>query len=452
MHAAETFVHLSDYPEPETDEFFALPFNEQYKLEDYHAFTREATAVKPGRRVISHLYCEEEDVQGDLCGGDIELVRSEKPPEIRWNCLRCGQHGKITGFINGESDLSYLPKETARQFIEDTYGVGLETDEESGLGFADFLDIEGVLEDFDGDFESFLDWFMDLPVEEQENFLIDMGVDFDALGPVFIEMNGGLDPMQLYELLAGDWVRNEGPMRLNRDLTAKEISGSILFHNARTMLLKAQKEDGLSLTQKGNLQRKVITELIPDCIWPDGYLETVKRYNKVVNEHDIWLLHSTRVLLEIAGLLHKHKGKLKAVKKHSELSLGSRSGKLYRELFTVYFKKINISYLTNNMFHYPNVQENVPFALYRLHQLADDWIPISELMEKIFLPMAYNDIDEQTSYFMKPEWYVYSLMLKPLELFGLVETREPEDVDDWAYQPDQCRKTPLFDKFISFRF
>ena len=448
MPSTETFVHLSDYPHPESDEFFALPTNEQYNLEDYHVFTQEATAVKPGTKVISHLCCVDEDGQKGACGGDIELVRLEEPGEILWKCLRCGQHGKITGFENGESDLSHLPQETARQYIEDMYGTG----GESGLNFADFLDIEGILDDFEGDFESFLDWFTDLPVEEQENFLDDMGLDFSAMDPEFSDMMGGLDPNQLFDLMMDDWGNNDGPLQFNRSLSSKDVSSSIFFHNSRTMLLKAQKEDGLGLTQKGNLQRKPISELMPKCIWPEGYLEEIKRYNKVVNEHDIWLLHSTRILLEIAGLLHKHKGKLKAVKKHAKLSLGSRSGDLYHHLFTAYFREMNISYLSNEYRDFPNVQENVPFALYRIDQLAGNWVSIADLKTEIFLPMAYDDILNQTQFYMKPEWYVYTLMLKPLELFGLIETRDKENQSEWSYKPDQFRKTPLFDKFISFEF
>lgn len=452
MSATETFVHLSDYPKPDSDEFYTLTLDEQYNLEDYHIYTQEATAVNPGIRVISNQYCEQDDSQGNLCGGDIELVRIEVPSEIRWKCRRCGQHGKITGFENGESDLSYLPEETARQFIEDTYGIELETEDDREMSFADFLDIEGVLEDFEGDYDSFLNWFMDLPVEEQENFLDDMGVDLNAMGPKFNEMSGGLDTNQLYDLLVTEWERNDGPMRLNRDLTAKEVSGSILFHNARTMLLKAQKEDGLGLTQTGNLKRKVIDELIPYCIWPEGYLEAVLRHNKVVNEHDIWLLHVTRILLQAAGLIRKYKGKLIAVKMHAKLSLGSNSGDLYRNLFIAYFNEINVSYLSNNMFDYPNVQGNDPFALYRLQQLADDWVNTDELPEKMLLPLAYDDIAIRATRYSKPEWILYSLMLEPMELFGLIETRKTTDDRHWSYQPDQCRKTPLFDKFISFEF
>jgi len=74
------------------------------------------------------------------------------------------------------------------------------------------------------------------------------------------------------------------------------------------------------------------------------------------------------------------------------------------------------------------------------------------LKEKIFLPIAYDDILIETQYYMKPEWFVYSLMLKPLELFGLIETREFEKESLWSYHPDQCRKTVLFDRFISVEF
>ena len=450
MPSKETFVNLSDYPDSASDEFLTLSLDEQFDLEDYHTFTLEATAVKPGVRVISHLWCEQEDEYGGFCEGDIELVRLKMPSEIRWKCQRCGQHGKITGFENGESDLSGLPEEEARQFVEDTYGIGLETGGEESMSFAEFLDLDTFIDEMAKDKGLFLTWLEHLPKDEKERFLEETNINFDELA--FGNLAKGLNPNQIYDLLTGEWKSNQGPLKLNKDLNRKDVNESIFFHNARTMLLKAQKEDGLGLTQKGNLQRKPISELIPDCIWPEGYLEEVKRYNKVVNEHDIWLLHTTRILLEVAGLLHKHKGKLRAVKKHAGLSLGSRSGDLYRHLFITYFRKLNISYLSNDYSDFPNVQENVPFALFRLQELADDWISISELKEKIFLPIAYDDILIETQYYMKPEWFVYSLMLKPLELFGLIETREFEKESLWSYHPDQCRKTVLFDRFISVEF
>jgi hypothetical protein len=452
MSAIETFVNLSEYPGPESDEFFSLSLDEQIRLEDYHTFSLEATAVKPGTRVISWLWCEEEDEHGDLCEGDIELVRIEVPGEILWKCRRCGQNGKITGFENGPGDLSDLPEEEARQFVEDLYGITMNIEEESSMSFADFLDIEGLIEEFEGDPEAFLSWFMSLPPDEIEKILDEMGMDINDPDWSFEDQTGGLDPNQLYNLLAGDWDKNDGPLRLNDKLTAKDVSGSILFHNARAVLLKAQKEDGLGLTKTGNLQRKPISELMPVCIWPDNYLDNVKRFNKVVNEHDIWLLHTTRILLEIANLLRKYKSKMMAMKKHADLSLGSRSGELYRHLFITYFRKMNISYLTNNVYDYPNVQECIPFVLYRLQHLAGDWISIKELPLKILLPLAYDDITFRSNLYSKPEWIVYTLIIKPLELFGLIETRKTGDDPDWVYNPDQCRKTLLFDKFISFRY
>ncbi|MGF1669138.1 MAG: hypothetical protein ACFCU6_01715, partial [Balneolaceae bacterium] len=242
MSVPETFVNLSEYPDPESDEFFSLSLDEQFRLEDYHIFTREATAVKPGTRVISHFWCEEEDEQGDLCEGDIELIRIELPGEIRWKCRRCGQHGKITGFENGPSDLSLLPEEEARQFIDDLYGTGMDIDDDSSMSFADFLDIEGLIKEFEGDAEAYLSWFMNLPPEEMDKFWGEMGVDINEPDKSFEEHTGGLNPNQLYNLLACDWAKNDGPLRLNGKLTANDVSNSILFHNARTMLLKAQKE------------------------------------------------------------------------------------------------------------------------------------------------------------------------------------------------------------------
>lgn len=109
--------------------------------------------------------------------------------------------------------------------------------------------------------------------------------------------------------------------------------------------------------------------------------------------------------------------------------------------------------MSNDMFDFPNVQDNVPYALFRLQQVADDWVSIRDLTEDIFIPMAFNEIMNQTNKYVKPEWYVYSLMLEPLELFGLIKTRKTESSKPgYSGYPDQCRKTPLLNTFISFRF
>jgi hypothetical protein len=448
MPEPDVQVDLSSYPDINSDEFHFLSIDEQYELEDYHTLTEEATAVPPGQKVLCRDFCVVEKGEFEMCEGDVEVVRLQVPQQIRWKCLKCGHNGIITGFENSSSNLSGLSREEVIAYMSEKYGDPF--DMESGPGFDDFTEDEFPIMSPEEE-EDFVNWFNSLDENDRQAILADSGIDIDQMTDTFRETTGGLDPGKLYELLSADWEDPDGPVHLNGKLSAAELENSILFRNSRALLLKAQEGNGIGLTQAGNMRRKPISELIPECIWPEGYIEMVKQYNKVINEHDVWLLHSFRILLQLAGLVQKHKGRLKGVKKNAKFSLKSRSGELYRHLFITYFRKMNISYLTNQYDDYPYLQETVPYILYRTQQLADDWIPFDDLAEQVLLPSSYQEIISNNIYSTNFGDEIYMMVLKALELFGIIETRKSGDKPDWRYFPDQCRKTPLFDKFITFR-
>ncbi len=448
MSEPDVQVDLSSYPDINSDEFYSLTGDEQIDLEDYHTLTEEATAVPPGQKVLCQSFCTQEESKYQMCQGNVEVVRLQVPQQIRWKCLKCGHNGIITGFENSSCNLSRLSQEEVIDYMNKKYGNPF--DIEDGPGFDDFTGGEFPIMSPEEE-EDFVNWFNSLDENDRQAILADSGIDIDQMTDAFRETTGGLDPGKLYELMSANWEVSDGPVQLNGKLSAAELEKSILFRNSRALLLKAQKEDGIGLTNAGNMQRKPISELIPECIWPEGYIETVKEYNKVINEHDVWLLHSFRILLQLAGLVHKHKGRLKGVKKNAKFSLKSRSGELYRHLFITYFRKMNISYLTDQYDDYPYLQETVPYILYRTQQLADDWIPFDELAEQVLLPSSHQEIISNNIYNTNFGDEIYKMVLKPLELFGLIETRKSANRPKWRYFPDECRKTPLFDKFITFR-
>lgn len=448
MPEPDVQVDLSSYPDVHSDEFQFLSFDEQYELEDYHTLTEEATAVPPGQKILCKYFCVEEKGEFEMCQGDVEVVRMQELQQIRWKCLKCGYNGIITGFENSSSDLSGLSPEELIKYMNEKYGDPFDLDE--GLSFDNFL--EGELASMIPETqEEFVNWYNSLGEQEKEAIRTDLGIDIDQLTDEFRKTAGGLSPADMFELLSADWEEADNPVQLNSELPAAELEKGIFFRNSRTLLLKAQREDGIGLTQTGNMQRKPISELIPDCIWPEGYIENVKEFNKVINEHDVWLLHVCRVLLQLSGLLHKHKGKLKGIKKNAQYSLNSRSGELYRHLFITYFRKMNISHLSYKYYEYLNLQESVPYILHRTQQLADKWIPIEDLTGHVLLPSVYEEVMETHYWSNDYGDLLYSIVIKPLELFGLMETRKTGKKPDWSYAPDECRKTPLFDKFISFR-
>lgn len=448
MSSSKTFVDLSLYPDPGSDEFFLLPVNEQWWLEDYHTLTEEATAVPAGTKVISVACCMEVYRDGELCQGALEVVRLQMPSEIRWECLHCGRSGVITGFEKSTSDLSGLPEEEAQQYLDEKYGSPFgELEERDDDDFRNFdFDAMAARED------EFINWFINLQPEEKEELLAELDVDIDEINRRFETSTGGLDPGRLQDLLLSDWEDPGSSVVLSRNLRAGEVKNSLFFHNARTMLLKVQNAGRLELTPAGNLKRKHISELIEECVWPEGYIEKIMEYNKVINEENIWLLHIIRVLLDLGGLIRNVKGKLLPVKKRADLSLKSKKGELFRHLFITYFRSMRISYLSYSYMEYNIVQESIPFTLYRLQQLADDWISGEELAENALLVSAQFELESTIHYsFQTPGWILYNLVLRPLELFGLIESRHSEKPDHSYIPPDQFRKTPLFDKFITFR-
>lgn len=440
-----TSVDLSKYPEPGTDEYNFLPSEEQFRLDEFHTYTAEATSVEPGIPVLSMINCGEVLDDGDYCYGPVELVRYQVPSQIRWTCLECGQKGTIIGFENSISDLSGLSREEAETVLYERYGEEPIDDDLIDNEF-DLFEIPPEEE------EDFVKWFVNISQEEKEQILNHLGVDIDQINHEFGRTTGGLEPDKLYQLLISDWENPKGPLQLNRNLNADDVEHTFFFHNARNILVKAQK-NGIGLTERGNLKRKEILEYIENGIWPDGYIERVKEYNKVINEHDIWLLHSLRILLEVAGLVRKYKGKLAGLKKNAAITEENQAGELYCRLFITYFRSMNIAYLPNFWQDFNLIQECVPYTLFRLQQKASGWTPGDALFRETLLMNAQAEAFESLLYdFQKPEELFYDLVLRPLELFGIIESKLTGEPGRWFSRPNQFRKTPLFDKLITFRF
>ena len=445
MRPLSTSIDLSSYPEPGTDEYNCLTFDEISKLDEFHTFTAEVTSVEPGVSILSMINCEEILDDGDLCFGPIELVRYQVPSEIRWECLECGQKGAITGFEDINSDLSKLSPEEASIILFERYG-----DEPIDFDLMDeeFNDL-GISPD---DEEEFVNWFVNVGTEDKGLIMNQMGIDIDQINREFGQSAGGLEQASLYNLLVCDWDDPKAPLQLNRNLKPDEIERTFFFHNARIFLIKAQR-DGIGLTKNGNLKQKEILELIDEGIWPDGYIDRIKEYNKVINEYDIWLLHTLRIMLEISGLVRKSKDKLVGVKKRAVITEIEKAGELFSLLFVSYFRMMNIAYLTNSYQDYKYVQESVPYTLFRLQQLAAKWISSDELAEKTLLITAQQELLDSLKFeFQTKGNEFYDLILKPLELFGVIESKLTEKTDKWHPRPDRFRKTPLFDKFITVRF
>jgi hypothetical protein len=83
-------------------------------------------------------------------------------------------------------------------------------------------------------------------------------------------------------------------IRLEANLPASEISGSVVTANTLLLLQRAAEGGGLKLTATGNLSRSVVQEMCGIIEWPDYDKDELVRYYKVINEPDFLPLHFVR--------------------------------------------------------------------------------------------------------------------------------------------------------------
>jgi hypothetical protein len=259
------------------------------------------------------------------------------------------------------------------------------------------------------------------------------------------EEMGGLSPIQISRLLYPQWESPESSIRFNRGITLEDLKSARILTNARLFLTQAK--SGVKSTAKGNLNRRFVEAMLDEMALIEGYAEEVRWFNKVINEADLFPLHTLRIILELGGLIRKTKGTFKTTKKGQKLLAEEKAGELYALLFLAQFQKFNLAYMTFGPENSP-VQGAIAYSFYQLWKRADTWQEAETLAPILLLPAVIEQLeipDHQSG--------VTSLcslrIFRPLEEFGLLERRELPSEKKWD-KPYEIRKTPLFDRFLRF--
>lgn len=257
---------------------------------------------------------------------------------------------------------------------------------------------------------------------------------------------GGLSPEQVGRLLYLQWDQDDFPLKFNRELTLSEIEGSSFFTNVRLFLktLVAMEKE-TTVTAKGNLNRKIVKTIFDNLIIDEKYKVFIRSYNKVMNEDDVFPLHVARIVCESAGLIHKRKNKFLVTKKHQNLLSDEKAGELYNLLFNAYFRKFNIGYL-DRLPELNCIQDTVAFSLYRIGEVASDYIKIGDLSNKMLLPAVKYEVEASLPEYAKTDRMLATRIVEPLQGFGLLECNYKKK--KWLSELETVKKTELFDKFI----
>jgi hypothetical protein len=176
--------------------------------------------------------------------------------------------------------------------------------------------------------------------------------------------------------------------------------------------------------------------------------QSIRQFNKVLNELDLWALHSVRLVSQCARLVARRKKRFHVTKAGRTLLPDDQAGALYRALFLAYFRRFDLRYM--QLRDVPGIQTTVATIFWRLDLVARDWTPVRGLAPCILLPGVLDEMHEaMASPYDSEEWILASYLLNPLLDFGLIETRKH---GEWpgVTDKDAIRVTPLWEKFIHF--
>ena len=252
----------------------------------------------------------------------------------------------------------------------------------------------------------------------------------------------GLSPEQAHVLTRPGWMG--ASLALNPRISLDDVAGAALFVNARRLLMAVKIQGVLKTTATGAFNRAVAKKMFEEFDISGPSRDMIRRVCKVLNQQDVPFLELLRHLLPQAGLLLYRKKEFRLTKRGHALIVDGAAGELYALLFRTLFIRINLAAL-DRLPEAPQVQNTIGFAFYQIGRSADDWIALSDLTSKVFLPAVQESLPE-LSWADSAHTYAELRVLRPLRDFGLVQFER----EGYGPPPERVRKSALWDRFMQF--
>lgn len=260
---------------------------------------------------------------------------------------------------------------------------------------------------------------------------------------------GNLSPTQVSSLIYTDWDKENCPIKFNKNITPEDLKLSRFFNNTRIFLktlIELSDEDTATVT--GNLNRKSVKLLFDKLDIEADSRDDIIRYNKVVNEEDVFPLHIIKIVCDAAELIHKRSKRIIFKTNHHNLLADEKAGELYYLLFNAFFKKFNLGYL-DRLPDLTGLQETISYSFYRLSTICNEYKKVEALYHLILLPKVIENIDMIDLPLLYKTIFIEARIIKPLEEFGLLECQRTEE--NYFSKIKTVKKTGLYDQFMKFR-
>jgi len=258
---------------------------------------------------------------------------------------------------------------------------------------------------------------------------------------------GNLSPAQVHKLIHSKFNDDDCPVKLNKNLSFDGLSQSIFFRNTRLFLNTIISSGGAPATATGNLSRKFVAQMFEEMELDDDYRKSTTKYNKVINEEDIFPLHIIKIVCEQGELLQFRSKKIHVRKKYHKLLSDENAGELYYLLFRTFYELFCLSYL-DRLPEFDSLQGTINYTFYRLSMICSEYTAVENMFNKIVLPAVHDEIHHNEIVISNIGWLLRARILEPLIDFGLIEGKMEKG--EYVEEIVEVRKTPLFDKFMGF--
>ena len=228
-------------------------------------------------------------------------------------------------------------------------------------------------------------------------------------------------------------------------------------------LVEAIGESGLKATAKGNLPLKFCKAMADQLlqvaheeggeeVGEEGGGRRLLHFGGISSETDLGVLHCTRLVAQLAGLIRKYRGKFVLTQKCKKILISENYGGIYLELFKAYTTEFNWGYRDA----YPEagiVQHSFLYTLFLLATFGDVQRPQQFYEDKFLMafPMALEMFPE-TSYSTVEESASRCYFLRSMDRFAVFFGLAEFNLKSRKLYREKylVRKSTLLDDFVSF--
>ena len=261
---------------------------------------------------------------------------------------------------------------------------------------------------------------------------------------------GGVEPVwTLLEPESARALRTEPAadnptLRLAAELPDEAFAESAFVRNALIALELISNEFLPRFTEKGHFGRDMVASMREAMTWPGMEAAEQYRTGKALREGDVWELHLLHRLMDLAGLMDGQAFLGQLTPLGREMREPGRRGALQALLFRHLFWRADLSAFVET---FPRglpgrwPQDDMGVILWGLSNVAGEWQSVDTLRALT----AVRDEAVARMHWNAEGSMFAGRVLQPLRWFGLLEYHGPQERFEVGW-----RKTPLFDRFLSF--